>query len=322
MKNLSTATLPPLCKRRVVSTFAAFGLAIAPIFMTSCSRQSAQHAELERKDNEKELLAKLPNLKSMSDIERYRLFDQLKKVGGEATVRALIPLLEAHRFDDENIYSVRETLKLIGKAHLPLLLEALRSRGYYTPVNALDVICEMEMDQFEKLKILFDLFTWKKGFPFWLDSEIKRMLNGKIEPRVLALANETFSRGNKHGRYALLHAVGEIQDAGVVQLLTHALDDPDPTDASIRERAAQLLQEHKPLPPETIDVVWQRVEQEKDPDTVFQLLVLLRDNGEIPTEACDWGGSKGITRSSSGTLQLQKNEGLNCIIPKRPGPRL
>lgn len=320
-----TVSQPTFYKKGVINSFVVFGLAVATIFGAAininCGKPTPAQTERERKESEAELLAKLPNLKSMSDIERYRLFDELKKVGSEATIRALIPLLEASSFQDKYVYSVMRVLKTIAKPHLHLLLEAILEGGYYKTKNTLEVIGDMEMDTFEKLKILLGFYTWEKRAPiFEADGEIKELLNGKIDARVLALINEIYDKTSGEGKYSLLGIVGDIQDTGVVQLLTRALYDPNPKDASIRKRAAQRLRAHKPLPPETIDAIWQRLEEERDPDTVFELLILLRDNNEIPTEACDWEGSKGITRASGGTLQLQRNEGLNCTIPKRPRP--
>lgn len=306
---------------RRMATVAISALAVAPIFGLGCKQEKP--AALQRSDGsvsntkEAKLLAKLPKLKSMDDSERYRLFDQLKEVGGAATVKALIPLLDGNSFGDSNVWQAIETLQAIGAGHIDKFLDLVKNGTYYQENNAIRVIGGLPIDRFRKLEILFGLYK-ERGTPYQLDSEIRDLLDGKLDSRVLALVNRTYNDTNSYGRYSILCVVGKLQYEGVVQLLTRALEDSEP---STRQRAAQQLREyHTPsnvegnIEEKMVAVLWKRVEVEDDQDALYATLELMRDKRLISTGDCEHRGRKKITRDDQGRISLERGETLDCLL--------
>ena len=95
----------------------------------------------------------------MTDVERYRLFEELKEVGGEKTIVALTPLLDVIWTHDPNVSDAVRTLQVLGKRNPQLILDIVYQGTDDQGSNAVKVLRDMGIDEFERIRMLIGLYV-------------------------------------------------------------------------------------------------------------------------------------------------------------------
>ena len=291
---------------------------VAAPFVTSCSntkyegdarskkpRTSLNAPETKQSEDdaekEAELLAKLPRLKEMTDGERYELLEELEKVGGEKTIKALTPFLDANWMQDSNVYSIIQTLRMLGRTNPQLILDIIEKGTNTQGGNAIRVLKDMAIDEFEKIRMLVGLYVegGKRGWSL-IDASyaIKELYKGKEnDPRIMALIKKTYEKADTYGKYCLLDFLEDIPGIEAEPLLARGLSDDE---ANIRQMAARWLQFRRLEDPATKEALWNMAEKEIDQDAMAQLLRTMLEQHLISREDCRYEGRNSTSNDGRG----------------------
>ncbi len=303
--------------RKITRALATFTLAVAPIFGSffACDtiKENVGISERNNIEKEKDLLAQLANIKTISFSQKQALFDALKKFGGEATVKTLIPLLDKNRTEDLDMSYIIETLSVVARTHINMLIDAIEnSTDSSQEGNAARVIAGMDIEKHKKLETLLGLYSRPKAERalFVAKIEIQKLLSRPINNQDVALIKSAYKKATDYGKYELLDIIGDYQHPEFARLIASALGDKE---SGTRIKAINRLK-NQDIDSTILSAIKARVKEEDDPDTLVAILVLLRDKGVISGEACDYSAVRQVQRDSKGKLKVGKSQALTCNI--------